>query len=50
MKINIVKYDGLDMEFDIIGIHTALANAFRRILLSEVSDGIIFFIMLMYSF
>lgn len=36
VKLNIVKYDGLDMEFDIIGIHTAVANAFRRILLSEV--------------
>jgi len=25
------------MEFDLIGVHAAIANAFRRLLLSEVS-------------
>ncbi|XP_067012451.1 DNA-directed RNA polymerases I and III subunit RPAC1 [Anabrus simplex] len=35
-RIKIVKYDKLEMEFDLIGIHAAIVNAFRRILLSEV--------------
>ena len=29
------------MEFDLIGIDASMANAFRRILISEVIDGII---------
>lgn len=38
MKINIVKKspDDLELEFDIIGITPALANAYRRLMLSEV--------------
>lgn len=35
-RIEIIKIDGNDMEFDMIGIDAALANAFRRILLAEV--------------
>ncbi|XP_054261154.1 DNA-directed RNA polymerases I and III subunit RPAC1-like isoform X2 [Macrosteles quadrilineatus] len=36
LQINIVRYDDRELEFDLIGVHTSLANAFRRILLSEV--------------
>ena len=36
MKINIVKRSDLELEFDIIGITPALANAYRRLMLSEV--------------
>lgn len=35
-KINIISHNNNDMEFDLIGIYPALANAFRRILISEV--------------
>jgi DNA-directed RNA polymerase I and III subunit RPAC1 len=35
--VKIVKYNEVEMEFDLIGIHAAIANAFRRLLLSEVS-------------
>lgn len=35
-RIEVIKIDGNDMEFDMIGIDAALANAFRRILLAEV--------------
>ncbi|PSN41339.1 DNA-directed RNA polymerases I and III subunit RPAC1 [Blattella germanica] len=34
-RVNVVKYDENEMEFDLIGIHAAIANAFRRLLLSE---------------
>ncbi|XP_063235461.1 DNA-directed RNA polymerases I and III subunit RPAC1 isoform X1 [Bacillus rossius redtenbacheri] len=36
LKINVVKHNATEMEFDIIGVHEAIANAFRRLLLSEV--------------
>ncbi|XP_012543181.1 DNA-directed RNA polymerases I and III subunit RPAC1 [Monomorium pharaonis] len=36
LKINIIQEQDREIEFDIIGCHTSLANAFRRILLSEV--------------
>ncbi|XP_038206560.1 DNA-directed RNA polymerases I and III subunit RPAC1 [Zerene cesonia] len=36
MRIVIVRMDNLEMEFDIIGIQPAFANAFRRLMLSEV--------------
>jgi len=36
IKINVVKMNKTDMEFDLIGFDPALANAFRRILLAEV--------------
>ncbi|KYN14083.1 PREDICTED: DNA-directed RNA polymerases I and III subunit RPAC1 isoform X2 [Trachymyrmex cornetzi] len=36
LKINIVQEQDREIEFDIIGCHISLANAFRRILLSEV--------------
>ncbi|GAB0094495.1 DNA-directed RNA polymerases I and III subunit RPAC1 [Sergentomyia squamirostris] len=35
-RITIVSYKGMDMEFDIVGVHPALVNAFRRIMLSEI--------------
>lgn len=35
-KINLIRSDELEMEFDMIGIDASIANAFRRILLSEV--------------
>ncbi|GMY30917.1 DNA-directed RNA polymerases I and III subunit RPAC1 isoform X2 [Fagus crenata] len=37
-RVEVTRYskDGLDMEFDMIGIDPALANAFRRILIAEV--------------
>ncbi len=36
LKIKFVKKKGMDLEFDLIGVDASLANAFRRILLSEV--------------
>ncbi|RZF33883.1 hypothetical protein LSTR_LSTR009907 [Laodelphax striatellus] len=36
MKIFVVNYNETEMEFDLVGVHPAIANAFRRILLSEV--------------
>ncbi|ESO06950.1 hypothetical protein HELRODRAFT_77058 [Helobdella robusta] len=35
-RIDVVKIDDRDMEFDMVGIDPALANSFRRILLEEV--------------
>ncbi|XP_017470984.1 PREDICTED: DNA-directed RNA polymerases I and III subunit RPAC1 [Rhagoletis zephyria] len=35
-QIVVVKYDGNEMEFDMIGVHPGIANAFRRLMLSEV--------------
>uniref|UniRef100_A0A3Q3WDT1 DNA-directed RNA polymerases I and III subunit RPAC1 n=1 Tax=Mola mola TaxID=94237 RepID=A0A3Q3WDT1_MOLML len=35
-RIDIVDLDGSTMEFDMVGIDAAIANAFRRILLAEV--------------
>ncbi|XP_056617485.1 DNA-directed RNA polymerases I and III subunit RPAC1 [Triplophysa dalaica] len=35
-KINIIQSDETTLEFDMIGIDAAIANAFRRILLAEV--------------
>ncbi|KAI9561590.1 hypothetical protein GHT06_012549 [Daphnia sinensis] len=36
LKINIIRIDNLEMEFDIIGVDPAVPNAFRRILLSDI--------------
>ncbi|XP_023231186.1 DNA-directed RNA polymerases I and III subunit RPAC1-like isoform X1 [Centruroides sculpturatus] len=36
LQINLIRLDDMEMEFDIIGIDAAIANAFRRILLAEV--------------
>lgn len=36
LKIKIVRLEGNDMEFDIVGVEAAIPNAFRRILLSDV--------------
>lgn len=35
-KIVVVRYEGYELEFDMIGVHPAIANAFRRLMLSEV--------------
>jgi len=35
-RIDIVSLDESSMEFDMVGIDAAIANAFRRILLAEV--------------
>lgn len=36
MTIKVEKLDSLEMEFDLIGVTPAVANAFRRIMISEV--------------
>lgn len=36
MRIVIVRMDNFEMEFDLIGVQPAFANAFRRLMLSEV--------------
>ncbi|KAK9886563.1 hypothetical protein WA026_017490 [Henosepilachna vigintioctopunctata] len=35
-RIAIVRYEDYEIEFDFIGIHPAVANTFRRIMISEV--------------
>lgn len=35
-KVQVVSWSEEDMEFDMIGVDSAIANAFRRILLVEV--------------
>ena len=35
-SVDIIRIEENEMEFDMIGIDAAIANAFRRILLSEV--------------
>lgn len=36
-KVNVISLTETDMEFDMIGIDASFANAFRRILIAEVS-------------
>lgn len=36
LSINVIKKEGDDMEFDLIGVDASIANAFRRILIGEV--------------
>ena len=36
-RISVKQKDKLDMQFDMVGIDPAIANAFRRILIAEVS-------------
>ena len=36
LKVCVVKMDSLDMEFDMVGYDPAIANALRRILLSDI--------------
>lgn len=36
-RVELIRLTEEDMEFDMIGIDPALANAFRRILIAEVS-------------
>lgn len=35
-KVDVISLSETDMEFDMIGIDAAFANAFRRILIAEV--------------
>lgn len=35
-KVKVIKLNEEDMDFDLIGIDASIANAFRRILISEV--------------
>lgn len=35
-SVVLIRYDKNEIEFDLIGIHPFLVNAFRRIMLSEV--------------
>lgn len=36
IRIVVIRKNETDMEFDLIGVHPAFANAFRRLMLSEV--------------
>ena len=36
LRVKIVRNENMEMEFDLIGVDPSLANAFRRILISEV--------------
>lgn len=36
LKIVVIKYEEREIEFDMIGVSPALANAFRRLMISEV--------------
>ncbi|XP_065355743.1 DNA-directed RNA polymerases I and III subunit RPAC1 [Calliphora vicina] len=36
MQIIVVRYENNELEFDMIGVHPAIANAYRRLMLSEV--------------
>lgn len=36
LKINLVSYKDQELEFDMIGVSPAIANAFRRLMISEV--------------
>lgn len=35
-KVVIIRNENYELEFDIIGIHPAIANTFRRLMLSDV--------------
>ncbi|XP_024004460.1 DNA-directed RNA polymerases I and III subunit rpac1 isoform X2 [Eutrema salsugineum] len=35
-RVDVISEDGMELEFDMIGIDAAIANAFRRILLAEL--------------
>lgn len=37
VKVEVVKCNELEMEFDLIGVNSAFANAIRRVLIAEVS-------------
>jgi DNA-directed RNA polymerase I and III subunit RPAC1 len=36
LKVDIIRSDDLEMEFDLVGVDASIANAFRRILIAEV--------------
>jgi len=38
LKIRVVKKRGFDMEFDLVGVDPSIANAIRRLLLSDVAS------------
>ena len=41
-RVEITSFNSDDIEFDMIGIDAAIVNAFRRILISEVYEFIVF--------
>ncbi len=36
LRIEVVRKEGMELEFDLVGVDASLANALRRILISEV--------------
>ena len=44
--VDIVHMSKSDIEFDMVGVDAAIANAFRRILLAEVSEVVLVLIFL----
>jgi DNA-directed RNA polymerase I and III subunit RPAC1 len=43
-RIEVISLNSDDIEFDMIGIDAAIANAFRRILIAEVKEWFIAFV------
>lgn len=41
-RVEVVRLNEDDMEFDMIGIDAAIANSFRRILIAEVRDFLVY--------
>ena len=37
-RVDVIRMTPMEMEFDMVGIHASIANAFRRILIAEVSQ------------
>lgn len=44
LRMSVVKCDEEELEFDLIGVNPAIANAIRRILIAEVSSLVYFFL------
>ena len=36
LRVEVVKKSGFDLEFDLVGVEPSLANAIRRLLISDV--------------
>lgn len=43
-KIDMIKMSHDELEFDMVGVDASIANAFRRILLSEVRNIVLWFL------
>jgi DNA-directed RNA polymerases I and III subunit RPAC1 len=37
-RIEVIKNEGMEMEFDFVGADAAIANTFRRIMIAEVKQ------------